>query len=129
MTRLLPDRLEALAGELFESDIPDLVARRRSYAVDASDVDESLLALFSEHISASAVSLRAAVQQGAVQDIRREAHSLQGMGGTIGVPSLSVVGEILSESAKAGNLARCKLLSGRLDKWVEAWRMMNERSP
>lgn len=63
--------------------------------------------LFREHISALVASIVSAAGRESAPDVRRDAHSLLGMGGTIGVPSLSVVAEDLSSCAKQGDYRGC----------------------
>ena len=106
---------------VFGGLVPDLTSRRGAFAVDASEVDDELLTLFREHIGQLSESLGAACRARNEMDIRRDAHSLLGIGGTIGVPSLSVVAQDLSAAAKGGDFDRCAALSGALCEWVSTW--------
>jgi len=118
MTWWNPDELESRTREMFQGMITDLDARSRPYSVDSSEVDEELMTLFQEHIRGIVSPLLSAISERSEMDIRREAHSLLGMGGTIGVPTLSVVAEELSAGAKRGDYSRCRELAERLQEWV-----------
>lgn len=121
MTACLQDELDRRARLIFEGLIPELVVRRRGHVVDTSEVDDELMAVFRDHISHVCLALVPAVAGRSEQDIRREAHSLLGMGGTIGVPTLSVVAEELSTAAKQGDFTRCSELVEGLGNWMAFW--------
>ena len=121
MTAWNPGELDTRAQFIFQGLIPDLAARGRAFSVDASEVDEELLALFRDHIRNLVPSLLQVIARQQELDIRRDAHSLLGMGGTIGIPSLSVVAEELSLGAQQGDYRRCSILAEGLQKWMEFW--------
>lgn len=121
MTALKPEALEDRAQRIFEELIPGLTDRCRKFRVDTSEIDEEMLLLFREHISALVASIVSAAGRESAPDVRRDAHSLLGMGGTIGVPSLSVVAEDLSSCAKQGDYRGCLELVEGLQKWERDW--------
>ena len=53
------------------------------------------------------------------QVVRDKAHSLEGMGGTLGFPEISVVGRELSSAARASQWERCTAFAERLSRWVD----------
>ncbi len=119
MTARTPAEAEDGTRLFFEGLIGDLARRSRSYAVDTSEVDEELFALFMDQIRAVTITLRKAVAGGDETELRRGAHSLLGMGGTVGVPSLSVVAEEVSAGAKFRDYERCSRLVGGLEAWAD----------
>ncbi|MEI8139632.1 MAG: Hpt domain-containing protein [bacterium] len=105
----------------FEGMIPGLADRCHVFLVDTSELDDELVLLFRDHINNLVLSIHTAVTGRSEPDVRRAAHSLLGMGGTMGVPALSVVAEELSAGIKRGDYSRCFELSEGLRNWVAAW--------
>ena len=114
-------RAASLAAEIFDPLIADLSARAEAFAVPAEEVDDEILDLFAEQVKEIAEAAGAAANVEDETGIRRGAHSLQGMSGTIGVASLSVVGAELSAAAKAHDFGRCSRLAEALCRWQENW--------
>ena len=112
-TALLRERLLPL--------LPDLAVQAESYRVDTSDIDDEILALFRGQLGGMAAALPQSVAAADWGAIRRHAHSLQGMGGTVGFPDLSVAGFALSAAAKASDLARCGQLAAVLTIWAKEY--------
>ncbi|MEI8205471.1 MAG: response regulator [Kiritimatiellales bacterium] len=101
--------------------IPDLAARAETFRTSSKNINEKILRVFAEQMRLTIRVLQEAVEGGDEDSIRRQAHSLQGMGGTVGVPEISVVGEELSRLAKRGDLERCRELTERLNRWQTDW--------
>jgi DNA-binding response OmpR family regulator/anti-sigma regulatory factor (Ser/Thr protein kinase) len=97
--------------------IPDLNARAENFRVSNEFVDDAVLAAFARQMASVKAALRSALDAGDEAGIRRQAHSLQGMGGAAGAPEISVVGEELSRAAKVGDFPRCAALTARLADW------------
>jgi CheY-like chemotaxis protein/anti-sigma regulatory factor (Ser/Thr protein kinase) len=110
------------AGEsavtLFLDLIPDLAERAEAFRVSGEFVDDAVMAAFERQMASIRTSLKSALDAADEAGIRRHAHSLQGMGGTAGTPEISVIGEELGRSAKAGDFARCTALALRLEDWA-----------
>lgn len=113
--------LDKHAVRIFQALIPDLSARSLGFRVNTSEVDDELLELFKDHIGKLVESLLVSVAGQLEVEMRRDAHSLQGMGGTMGVPALSVVAEELSAGAKRGDYPYCTALSEGLREWMAVW--------
>ena len=109
----IPDALP-----VFDALVPDLARRAEHYRVDTSEVDQEVLDLFVTEIDGMLPRLRAAAQSGDTAVLRGHSHSLLGMGGVIGAPEISVVGEELSNAAKAGDWPRCAALAEALAAWM-----------
>jgi len=101
----------------FQSLIPDISFRALAFQTSGDVVDEEILALFEKQMRLTINSLVTAIAAGDFAEVRRHAHSLQGMGGTAGSPEISVVGEELSRYAKQGDLTHCSELTTRLNDW------------
>ncbi|MEI6219275.1 MAG: response regulator, partial [bacterium] len=110
-----------LGTRWFHDLIPDLASRAQAFRTSADAVDEDIMRLFAEQMRLAIHALHGAIATGDMDGIRRQAHSLQGMGGTAGSPEISVVGEELSRCAKRGDLSRCGELTTRLDSWQTNW--------
>lgn len=103
---------------LLDGLVPDLATRADVFRVYSNQVDPAIDQAFRDHMSTSMAGLRTALDQSDVAAIRRHAHSLHGMGGMVGAPEISVVGEELSASAKQNDLSRCRLLVEALEQWL-----------
>ncbi len=98
--------------------IPDINERAVSFQVSDEFTDAAILAAFEKQMTLVVMALKTALETNDIADIRRQAHSLQGMGGAAGMPEISVVGEELSRAAQKGDFARCTALSQRLAAWT-----------
>lgn len=106
-----------LARQWFLPLIPDLAARSEAYRTDFGGMDDALLQAFLQQIDLAAQGIRGAITQADEQAVRRHAHTLQGMGGTVGLPEISVLGDVLGTAARAGDFARCRALLQALIGW------------
>lgn len=106
------------SGTLFETLIPDVHARAEAFRVNTSEIDGEILSIFFEQLAELVASLRHAIPDREEGTIREGAHALQGTGGTIGAPELSVVGVDLSAAARQGDFARCAGLLASLEEWM-----------
>ncbi|MBM4164932.1 MAG: response regulator [Lentisphaerae bacterium] len=104
---------------LFLDLIPGLAGRAEAFRGSDEFVDDAVLAAFERQMALTVAALRTAVDTTDEAGIRRQAHSLQGMGGAAGAPEISVVGEELSLAAKAGDFARCSALAAQLAAWTD----------
>jgi len=82
--------------------IPDMVLRAETFRTSGDVVDEEVLCVFADQMRLTIRALHGAIDENDADRIRRQAHSLQGMGGTAGVPEISVVGEELSQLFQQG---------------------------
>ena len=115
-----PERREiAPAESVFAPLIPDLRRLADAYRVNTSEVDAELLELFLQQLRLVVSALGKAVAARDETGVRQAAHSLQGMGGTIGAPELSVVGAELSSAARRADFDRCACLLAAIGKWMQ----------
>lgn len=114
----LSDSAKKDRGTVYFLDfIPDLELRIETYRITAEIVDEEVAKAFADQMQLIILKLHEAIESLDVERIRRQAHSLLGMGGAVGAPEISVVGEELSRLAKHGDLERCRELTMQLNLW------------
>jgi HPt (histidine-containing phosphotransfer) domain-containing protein len=112
---------QTLGMSYFLDLIPDVVLRAQKFRTSWDVADEEILSVFADQMRLSIRALHAAVEENNPELIRRQAHKLQGMGGTAGFPEISVVGEELSKCAKQDDFEGCRHLVERLDRWQANW--------
>ncbi len=112
---------QSLGAAYFQDLIPDMVVRAETFRTSWDIMDETILRVFAEQMRLIICALHGAIEDNDADRIRRQAHSLQGMGGTAGVPEISVVGDELSLLAKQGDFERCHQLAERLNRWQGDW--------
>ena len=99
--------------------IPELEARKVQFIVDTDEVDDELIELFIEEL----VRLSGELQQGYggndIETVRMAAHSIKGMGGTIGLPELSVLGLEIEEIAREDRLSDIGPFINGLAEWIK----------
>jgi len=106
-------------GAEFWSDLDAAFASRcERYRMTSEPVDEELRQLVLEQITEQLRALIHAVPHGDEMATRAAAHVLKGIGGTVGLPEISAVGECLSEAARAGDWPRCRAFYERLASWL-----------
>lgn len=115
----LPSR--QLAAEWFEALIPDLSDRIGDFETDLSVLDDELVELFNQEIDQCVKGLIEAIDALDEKQIREYAHTLQGMGGAVGAPEISVLGEEFSRAAMAADGSRCRALLTALQGWCLNW--------
>ncbi len=72
-------------GEL----IPGLEARKVQFVVDTDEVDDELVEIFIEELRRLSGELKRGFENHDPEMLRMAAHSIKGMGGTIGLPEIS----------------------------------------
>lgn len=98
--------------------IPDLAARVDQYIVDTDELDDELVEIFIEEIKRLAGDLTQGLIQKDNEQIRMAAHSIKGMGGTMGLPEISVLGQEIEIMAKDDRLADAGPLVEALENWI-----------
>ncbi len=99
--------------------IPDLESRKSQFVVDTEDVDDELIEVFIEEIRRLTNELREGLSQKDLDAVRGAAHSIKGMGGTIGLPEISVLGLEVELMAKDDRLDEAVPIVEALVKWME----------
>jgi HPt (histidine-containing phosphotransfer) domain-containing protein len=101
--------------------VPDLDSRIDAFRVDFDEVDDELIAAFKEELTAQADRLKKGIAGGELEPVRQAAHSVKGMGGTIGLPEISVLAHEIELRAKAGDTATCAALGEAFMQWVQEY--------
>jgi len=98
--------------------IPDVEAKSTPFIVDTNEVDDELVEVFVDEIRRLTGELQDGFAQGDDEAIRAAAHSIKGMGGTVGLPEISVVGLEIENLAKEDRLADTEKLIEALAGWL-----------
>ncbi|MDF7797931.1 Hpt domain-containing protein [Pontiellaceae bacterium B1224] len=99
--------------------IPGLDARKPQFVVDTDEVDEELIEIFIEELRRLSDELEQGLENGDPEMMRMAAHSIKGMGGTIGLPEISVLGLEVENTAKEDRLADAEPLVQGLSAWIK----------
>lgn len=98
--------------------IPALEQRLAVYQVVDEPPDAETREVFTSYLDESLVALDLAMKLGDMASIARRGHALKGMGGAVGAPEISVLGEQLEKTADDGN----REYAGRLVMGLLEWR-------
>ena len=101
-----------------EGLIPDLKAKEGAFVVEAIEPDEELLEIFVEELTRQSDAIKEGLAGNDMQMVREAGHSIKGMGGTIGLPEISVLGLTFEESAKANDIERLNSMSSAIANWL-----------
>ena len=98
--------------------IPEMDSLLDQFVVDTDEVDDELIEVFIEEISRLTGELQAGVEQGDLEMVRMAAHSIKGMGGSMGHPEISVLGLEVENIAKEERLSDARPLIDALALWA-----------
>lgn len=104
--------------EWVEKLIPELEAKKISFLVDTDEVDDELIEVFIDELKRLTDELKNGMSTGNPELIRMSAHSVKGMGGTIGLPEISVLGLEIEMAAKEDRLEDARPLIDALADWT-----------
>jgi HPt (histidine-containing phosphotransfer) domain-containing protein len=113
-----PETAARAARALFVDRVRDLDSRACGYRVNTDLLDDGIFGVFVAELHKGIAACEAAVAAREEAELRRRGHSIEGMGGTIGLPELSVVGEEIGRAAKGHTWDRCALLVAGLRQWL-----------
>jgi HPt (histidine-containing phosphotransfer) domain-containing protein len=102
--------------------VPDLSARVGQFTVDTDELDDELIEVFSDEIIRLAGEMEQAIAAAENEGIRMSAHSIKGMGGTMGLPEISVLAHEIELMAKESNMERCRELAAAMISWAQEFR-------
>ena len=115
------DNVKFLKETKWVSDlIPDLESSLAPYVVEVDEIDDELLSIFVDEMHRLKGQLQEAVIQKDMQEVRIAAHSIKGMGGTVGIPELSVFGEKLGSLAKNDQLNEIESFVNGMADWLSS---------
>ena len=98
--------------------IPDVAAKCAAFTVDTEEVDDELVEVFIDELRRLTGELQEGLAKSDREMVRIAAHSVKGMGGTMGLPEISVVGLEIEEMAKEGRLDDAQPLIDALTQWM-----------
>jgi HPt (histidine-containing phosphotransfer) domain-containing protein len=102
--------------------IPSLDARKVQFMVDTEEVDDELVEVFIDELVRLTGELMQGVAEQRMEMVRMAAHSIKGMGGTIGLPEISVLGLEIENTVKEERISDATLLIEGLAKWMKTLR-------
>ena len=100
--------------------IPDLPQRAVPYRMSLGPPDPELIEALVDHIRQHQPAFRAALAGRDHAFVAGFAHGLKGMGGSVGLPEISVLGERLEAACRGRLDGELKRLGAALDAWVAA---------
>jgi HPt (histidine-containing phosphotransfer) domain-containing protein len=98
--------------------IPGLASRTDQFVVDTDEVDDELVEVFVEEICRLTADLQEGLAKSDREMVRMAAHSIKGMGGTLGLPEISVLGLEIENMAKDDRLPDAQPLVDALARWM-----------
>jgi HPt (histidine-containing phosphotransfer) domain-containing protein len=98
--------------------IPNVADQLDPYVVATDEVDDELVGVFIDEIRRLTAELQEGVRAADTEMIRMAAHSIKGMGGTIGLPEISVLGLEIEKRAKANRPQEAGPLVDALAEWL-----------
>lgn len=114
------------AVETVRKLVPDLDGRISQFEVETFEMDNELITAFCEELERMANELQTGLDTPDNEMIRVAAHSIKGMGGTMGLPEISVLAQEVELTLRAGNTARCNELCKALIDWSRGFIANNQ---
>lgn len=105
------------AIEMVRELVPDLDGRISQFEVETFEMDDELVEAFCEELERMSGDLQAGLDSGDNERLRIAAHSIKGMGGTMGLPEISVLAQDIELTLNDGDIPRCKALCAALIRW------------
>ncbi len=101
-----------------EDLIPGLEGQLSQFVVATDEVDDELIEIFIEELKRLTGELQEGVENNDPEMVRMAAHSIKGMGGTIGLPEISVLGLNIENAAKEDRLPDARRMTDALANWL-----------
>lgn len=109
------------AVEVVRELVPDLDGRISQFEVETFEMDAELIDAFCEELERVGGDLKAGLDEGDLDRARVAAHSIKGMGGTMGLPEISVLAQEIELTIKADELPRAQQLGQALFDWSKTF--------
>lgn len=116
----------ARAIETVRSLVPDLDGRISQFEVETFEMDDELIAAFCEELERLTGDLQTGLHTFDKEVIRVAAHSIKGMGGTMGLPEISVLAQEIELTLRGGQTERCTSLCQALIGWARDFAAGNQ---
>ena len=114
------------AIEMVRELIPDLDGRISQFEVETFEMDQELICAFCEELVRVGDDLQAGLDGSDQEKVRVAAHSIKGMGGTMGLPEISVLAHEIELTSRSGDLSRNKNLCDALIAWSRDFVIANQ---
>jgi len=101
--------------------VPDLSAKAEPFRVDTDEVDDELIEVFIDEIKRLVGELQEGLAANDPELVRMASHSVKGMGGTIGLPEVSVLGLEIENLAKEDRVPDADEMINGLAKWLNTF--------
>jgi HPt (histidine-containing phosphotransfer) domain-containing protein len=98
--------------------VPELEAQRGQFVVATDEVDDDLVEVFIEELERLTRELQQGMERHDLEMVRMAAHSIKGMGGTIGLPEISVLGLAIENTARENRLQDAVPMVDALATWL-----------
>lgn len=108
----------ARATEKVRELVPDLDNRMSQFEVETFEMDQELISAFCEELDRLGSELKAGLDESDFEKIRVAAHSMKGMGGTMGLPEVSVLAQEIELMIRSEELERTRTLCAALVQWA-----------
>ena len=106
------------AIELVRGLVPDLDGRISQFEVETFEMDEELVSAFHEEFERLTNELEEGLAASDDETVKVSAHSIKGMGGTMGLPEISVLAQEIEMMVRAGDPERTRALSLEMIRWA-----------
>ena len=104
--------------EWVEKLIPNVADQLDQFVVETDELDEELVEVFITEIQRLTAELQEGVRNNDAEMVRMAAHSIKGMGGTIGLPEISVLGLEIEKRAKEDRPQEAGPMVDALADWL-----------
>lgn len=108
----------ARAIETVRRLVPDLDGRISQFEVETFEMDDELITAFCEELERMSTDLQTGLDTADNEIIRVAAHSIKGMGGTMGLPEISVLAQEIELTLRNGQMDRCTALCMAIITWA-----------
>ncbi|NOU36433.1 MAG: Hpt domain-containing protein [Kiritimatiellaceae bacterium] len=106
--------------------VPDLDGRISQFEVETFEMDDELIAAFCEELERMTGELQTGLDSKNNELVRVAAHSIKGMGGTMGLPEISVLAQEVELTLRSGQMPRCADLCNALISWSHEFITRNQ---
>jgi HPt (histidine-containing phosphotransfer) domain-containing protein len=106
--------------------VPDLDGRISQFEVETFEMDDELVDAFCEELERMTGGLQAGLDSKNNEMVRVAAHSIKGMGGTMGLPEISVLAQEIELTLRSGQMPRCIDLCNALIIWSRGFINQNQ---
>jgi len=114
------------AIETVRNLVPDLDGRISQFEVETFEMDGELIEAFCEELDRVGGYLQSGLDESDNEKIRVAAHSIKGMGGTMGLPEISVLAQEIELMLRRQDQERCIILCESLIQWAKDFSAENK---